>query len=305
MIRRLRNGGSGRCGFTLVEFTVVIAIIAILMALVVPAAQQARETARAVQCKNNLKQLALAVHNFHDDERAVPSMDLADHWATWAVLLLPYLEQTNRFENWNLRKQYYAQPEDAGGHMPVFLCPSRHRELPPGDLKFYFSTFTLLQGPPGISDYAGCWGTVPNFNDGIFRRAVDASGDPMSGDVSISDSEISAWRHPVNFSVVNVDGLSNTLLFGEKYLNENPIDQSILNGDSQYNYLRIAGIGNPIVVNGSNAIIAPERRFGSKHRQVCHFAFADGSVKGLSKHLDHHILQSLAAVGDGEVVPDF
>ncbi len=85
-------------GFTLIELLVVIAIIAILIALLLPAVQQAREAARRTQCKNNLKQIGIGMHNYHDTYRSFPAGRYNCCWGTWQVALLPYLEQKNMFD---------------------------------------------------------------------------------------------------------------------------------------------------------------------------------------------------------------
>ena len=80
-------------GFTLVELLVVIAVIALLIGLLLPAVQKVREAAARIKCGNHLKQLGLAAHAYHDENRALPPSRLAKPYATWSVLLLPYLEQ--------------------------------------------------------------------------------------------------------------------------------------------------------------------------------------------------------------------
>src|SRR5262245_23851207 len=114
-------------GFTLVELLVVIAIIGVLVALLLPAVQAARETARTMSCKNNLKQMGLAAQNFHDIHQSLPPIDMGDCWATWAVFLMPHMDQQNYYVNWNLKKRYYRQPANAGAQMTVHICPSRPR----------------------------------------------------------------------------------------------------------------------------------------------------------------------------------
>ncbi len=100
-------------GFTLIELLVSLAIISILVGLLLPAVQASRESARQTQCTNNLKQIGLAIQNFHAQRKELPPSRNYDHFATWAFLILPFMEEGNLFENWDDSLKYYYQSEEA------------------------------------------------------------------------------------------------------------------------------------------------------------------------------------------------
>jgi prepilin-type N-terminal cleavage/methylation domain-containing protein/prepilin-type processing-associated H-X9-DG protein len=128
-----------RRGFTLIELLVVIAIIAVLIALLLPAVQAAREAARRAQCTNNLKQIGLAIHNYHDANLVFPPARKGCCWGTWNIFILPYLEQTAAYNAWNSYGnnsglpgyidgtfRYFGSANITVANMSIsaFLCPS-------------------------------------------------------------------------------------------------------------------------------------------------------------------------------------
>ena len=150
-----------RVGFTLIELLVVIAIIAILIALLVPAVQKVREAASRTQCTNNLKQIGLAAHGYHDQNKFLVPAWLGgngidpDGWATWAVLLLPHLDQGPLYSEWNLNYPASTQPPSAyQQHLAVYHCPSRPA--------FVLSIGDFVPAGGGLSDYGASFGTEAN-----------------------------------------------------------------------------------------------------------------------------------------------
>jgi prepilin-type N-terminal cleavage/methylation domain-containing protein len=129
----MANAPPRRPGFTLIELLVVISVVSILVGLLLPAIQEAREAANRVSCANNLKQMGLAFQMYHHDFKSLPPTRLGDQGATWAVLILPYLEQQNFHHEWNLAQTYYQQSDAARlGSYAGYFCPSRRtRSLSP------------------------------------------------------------------------------------------------------------------------------------------------------------------------------
>jgi prepilin-type N-terminal cleavage/methylation domain-containing protein len=329
-----------RSAFTLIELLVVIAIIAVLIGLLLPAVQKVREAANRMKCTNHLKQIALACHNFHDTYNLLPPSEIADGWATWAVLIMPYIEQGNAYQNWDLNVRYYAQNAKAGVDISIYHCPSRSTADGQGigDQRFG------LTGPIGWGDYAMNNGTRIGGGvaawDGVGRRAfrVD-TGQPAAGPGNPpavpATQPILPFKYQMTFAMIS-DGLTNTIMFGEKHVKQgdrkNSIfdgmpdmdiyNGSIFNGDDQHKYVRWAGhegTRDPVtgrwttergLVINPNYDLKPHGDWGSEfaawhHSGVGMFALGDGSVRGIQASIHIDVLHRLAQRNDGEVVGNF
>ena len=208
---------SNRFAFTLVELLVVVTLIALLIALLLPAVQAARETARQMQCSNHLKQMGLAIHQFHDLFGSLPPCYLSGRGhTTWAGLILPYIEQQTLYDAAKIGEGasiYSLASSIYRTQVPIYYCPSRR--TPP-----QLSTNDVTRwgvGPTygAMCDYAinmgdGIGGYWWNTNRGITAMAQNAT---FTG--SDPTWTCTNWKCVRSFADVS-DGLSNTLLVGEK-----------------------------------------------------------------------------------------
>ncbi|MBN2292195.1 MAG: DUF1559 domain-containing protein [Pirellulales bacterium] len=285
-------------GFTLVELLVVIAIIGILIALLLPAVQSAREAARRMQCANNLKQTGLAVHLFHDSRNMLPPCRIEDQYLTWAALIMPYLEQVSMAEQWDDTRTYYdvVQPQSARETIvAAYLCPSRDRSR--SEMLVDYKD----KGYPGaVSDYQASYATTSHGSfdyegEGAFVAAK------WPGFPSKKNGTVKGWYSLTDLDSIT-DGTSKTFMIGEiTYLRAQACPG--YNGDG--NGFVIAGPGYPIAryTQRLPSNTGTEfHGFGSEHPGVCQFVFCDGSVQAIPVEISTTVLGQLVDRADGEVI---
>jgi prepilin-type N-terminal cleavage/methylation domain-containing protein len=317
----IRSRRRAHPGFTLIELLVVIAIIAVLIGLLLPAVQKVREAASRMKCSNNLKQLGLAMHTFHDAHGLFPFARSGGRpqSITWAELVLPFIEQGNLYTlfttpvsngNGGTYPMYMPSSEWATSNInitindinrgqfqatgalsiavPVFTCPSR-REPSFISAKDTSSNFTY-GGEQGIcSDYGA------NFGDSASATAND-------GAFYLNQA------YGTGLTIASItDGLSNTFLMGEKHvqlgdLGNIPNDFTIWAAKPAATAGRLAGPNFPLALGDTDAY---NTQFGSWHTGVVQFVFCDGSVHALSTSISSTTLGYLASRNDGQVIPNY
>lgn len=335
------NSSRRHRGFTLIELLVVIAIIAILIALLLPAVQQAREAARRTQCKNNLKQMGLALHNYHDTSKMFPpalinSGRLTNGFAIngptrntpgW-VMMWPYIDQAPRYNRWDFNAGSSASNPRAGGPDPddvinaplwespvtAFMCPShpdagsQYNRLPATGTDFYSMRnahrLSYLFATGVFTDYNSNWTAYKNDDrQGMFGN---------NGAARMRDL---------------IDGTSNTIAIGEAWGGGQyktsalygPWDvgthtcchgRVVSNSTSAVNAANVAPYQAQWHINGVWTAGDPDRRtyawvFSSGHAGGAQFLLGDGSTRFLSDNMDYLLFTRLNYIHDGNVIGEF
>jgi len=302
-----------RAGFTLVELLVVIAIIGVLVALLLPAVQSARESARRTQCANNLKQMGIANHNYHDTFQCFP-FGWSDRGAGWTTMILPHIEQKNLWDtlgfneadNWD--SDNTPNERACGTYIPTFRCPSMG--LVPKHVE--------NQGIPG---------RAPTSYRGIASSTAD-SDDPstsVSGrNLEMLDMEgIFFCCSKVRMAQIT-DGSSNTFLIGESrwetftqdgnqmdfwYIGSPQIDpcncMTGIGATEQSEFVGSTGVPFNARNIPTTSGYVKELSFTSLHPSGAQFCLADGSVRFVSFNINQATYQAAGSRNGGEVLVDF
>jgi prepilin-type N-terminal cleavage/methylation domain-containing protein len=313
--------------FTLIELLVVIAIIAILIALLLPAVQQAREAARRTQCRNNLHQLGLAVHNYLDAQGCFPQaivakgVDLSCCWVdctqgyqstregqrtSWLAMILPYMDEASLYNAYNMDIRA-TEPQNTTvtrGQLAQYLCPSDRR---PGQRSGNHAYFNYA----GVD---GAWyrGHV-NYGRpywGVFNNVWRPDKWLPDGGGECAQATVTQRGQGVLAIATIRDGTSQTLMAGECIYGN--YGWAGGNGETVH---RTVGLGaledQNITVGCGGATSSGSTRFNSRHEGGVFFVFCDGSARFISENIhsgcaagNPNVLQSLASPNNNELLDD-
>ncbi len=295
-------------GFTLIELLVVIAIIGILIALLLPAVQKVREAANRLSCQNNLKQIGLAMANYHDSAQAFPPGGVSMNETSWHVHLLPYLEQDALFRQFNLSPGHYTDNGGQGrnnlaaNRIALYLCPSSPADKMLLNAPNNVNPPDLINGqPPYTTHYYGVMGpkgTNPVTGQPYSSRDDD-NGYGGFGTQGVFDCDSQTTIADIT------DGTSNTFLVGEVSW-DNPFTgtryRSWMRGCQNGGNGWIGGCRN--VANGINTpqiALFNDIAFGSQHPGGANFVMCDGSVHFVRENINLGVLKAAASRNGGEV----
>jgi len=307
-----------RKGFTLIELLVVIAIIAILIGLLLPAVQKVREAAARMKCQNNLKQLGLGVHSYHDTySRFIPAGSTVT-WLSWHVGILPYIEQTALFNKVSQTAGNYITigkyDIPVNNRVATFLCPSQTEAekmilapTPPHNVNL---PEVINNQPPYTTHYYGVAGPA-GVNPITAGNYIYEINDPTHGRMG----KQGMFQRTDTVKLENItDGTSNTLMVGEMSWSPGPITPSNIAGTRFRGWAR--GCDDPTITQVcggiktiSNAINAysntlfNEMPFGSQHTGGTNFAMGDASVRFLNASININAYRAAASYNGGEVLP--
>ncbi len=333
---------SMRQAFTLIELLVVIAIIGVLIGLLVPAVQKVRDAAARMKCANNLKQIGLALQNYHDtnnrfpagyvdrntDPNSTPDNDLGPGWG-WAAFLLPQLEQDNLYRQIN-----FGQTVGMGANVQVSQAPLSVYQCPADGLQqtfpVYDSSFSSPVAMLAHGNYVGCNGWEECFNGAGGNPQGGTGMDGLSGGLG-SAGRGAFYRNSMTRIADVTDGLSNTIFVGERSGNHSPSTWTgALPGGRCPAWMANqpptpyapppgppydnADFGEALVLAHCNAthlpsadfpIFDPDTFYSTHTGRGANFLFGDGSVHFLTSGINPMTYQYLATVAGGEVATDW
>ena len=308
-----------RRGLTLIELLVVIAIIAILIGLLLPAVQKVREAAARIQCANNLKQLGLALHNYHDEHGTFPPaylnegpyLNTAYSFAHgWAPFILPYVEQKPLYEryHWDLPLYVLENQPVVATQLKGFQCPS----TPEPNRYMMFGPYALWGTKGACGDYTFTLGVDP-----VLARVklADPAGDYRGALTNTPTTALTRSSNAAGTRILDItDGTSNTILLAEDagrprlwQAGKAGPDQTVDGGpwDHMKGQILLRGSSSdgtttpgPCALNCTN-----DAEVYAFHTGGANAVFADGSVHFLHASMDIRIMARLITRAGGEVVP--
>jgi|LakMenEpi03Aug12_release.lakeMendotaPanAssembly.Ray.scaffolds.fasta_scaffold95981_3 prepilin-type N-terminal cleavage/methylation domain-containing protein len=297
---------ASRSAFTLVELLVVISIIGVMVGLLLPAVQAAREAARRMQCSNNMRQIGLALHNYESTHKRFPAGWVANEpeghpgWG-WAVALLPFIEQGGVQDRLDSRLEITAAPNQPMimQVVPTFICPSDP----------FAPTFEIGEAEEHHDHADHDWGSDDhdhephNVDEGHKLFSIARSNYvAVYGTTEVDESPYAGNGAFFGNSRIRIrdftDGTSNTMVIGER---GSRLGGSLWHGvipEANAAFARIVGSTD----HGPNSPAAHFDDFGSYHTTGAHFVMADNSVRLVPSTIDLSIYQAMATRQGGEVV---
>ena len=324
-------------GFTLIELLVAIAIIAVLIALLLPAVQAARESARRSQCKNNIKQIALSLHNYHERSLMFPpgavillgqsgigggdttttgtaatlssfgGYDMVwrasngDRCQSWMLQVLPFLDQGAIYDSWNFGTDVKNNRLDASGQALASRNLSVY--LCPSRPEEKHRSIMFQGWTGGFTDYGGCFGAGNlAINSASSNRTMYYGSDPTSARGSnIKRGGIFYGNSNTSDRDIR-DGTSNTILAGEvQRLNGGTVPTTSIDGWAVGGLPTLFTTANSVVQTKMGINGQQRETAGSDHRGGAHFSFADGAVRFMSENMDLKLYSDLGSIGEGEI----